>query len=123
MSTEEYYTIQHTQPMYMYHGLFACTVYDSYSLELCTMYDSHDVLRVLYIIYMYKFSRCYVIIFHCFSFHLPIFSKKKYPKITTPIFKKTDRFINKTSVFRIFTILPLAPGLFDRIFVHRIFEH
>jgi hypothetical protein len=50
-------------------------IFDSYSLELYTMYDSHGVLRVLYIIYMYKFSRCYVIIFHYFSFHLPIFSK------------------------------------------------
>jgi hypothetical protein len=52
ISTEEYYAMQHAQPMkwfiYMYHGLFLCTMYDSYGLELCSMYDSHDVyLRVL----------------------------------------------------------------------------
>jgi hypothetical protein len=44
--------MQHAQPMkwfiYMYHGLFLCTMYASYGLELCSMYDSHDVyLRVL----------------------------------------------------------------------------
>jgi hypothetical protein len=59
------------------------------------MYDSYDIyLRVLWTICMYKFSRCHIIDFHYFSFHLPIFYKN-YPvsdkirlKIVTPIFEK-----------------------------------
>jgi hypothetical protein len=54
---------------YRYHGLFACTIYDSHGLELCTMCDSHCVyLHVLWTIYMYKFSRCHVIVFYDFFF-------------------------------------------------------
>jgi hypothetical protein len=42
-------------------------MYDYYGLELCTMYDSHDVyLYVLLTIYMYKFSRCYIVVFYGF---------------------------------------------------------
>jgi hypothetical protein len=48
-------------------GKFVCIVYDFYGLELCIMYDSHVIyLRILWIIYMYKFSRCHIIIFHGF---------------------------------------------------------
>jgi hypothetical protein len=51
----------------MYHELFVCIMYDFYGLELCTMYDSHIVyLRILCIIYMHKFSRCHVVVFHDF---------------------------------------------------------
>jgi hypothetical protein len=70
-------------------------MYDSYGLELCNMYDSHGIyLRVLWAICMYKFSRCYVVVFHGFSFYLPIFSKissvssKIRPEITTTNFGK-----------------------------------
>jgi hypothetical protein len=53
--------------IYMYHELFACTMYDSHALVLCTVYDSHDIyLRVLLTIYMYKFSRCDIVVFTVF---------------------------------------------------------
>jgi hypothetical protein len=81
----------------MHHKLFVCTMYDSYGLELCTMYDSHDVyLRVLWTICMYKFSRCHIVIFHVFSFHLPNFDKnqpvsdKDRLGLTTPVFRKNQ---------------------------------
>jgi hypothetical protein len=62
----------------MYHGLFACTIYDSHGLELCTIYDSHDIyLCVLWTIYIYKFSRCHAVVFTVFSFHLLIFDKNR----------------------------------------------
>jgi hypothetical protein len=110
----------------MYHGLFVCIINDYYGLELCTMYDSHGVyLRILWTIYMYKFSRCHVIIFTVFSFHLPIFSKnhpvsdKIRPEIVTSIFEKTGRFIGETSrisVFPVFTAPPPSSICFGRIF-------
>jgi hypothetical protein len=67
----------------MYHGLFACTMYDFHVLELCTMYESHGIyLRVLWTICMYKFSKCHAVVFMVFSFHLPIFGKNR-PEIMT----------------------------------------
>jgi hypothetical protein len=63
--------------IYMYHGLFAYTMYDSHGFELCTMYDSHVIyLRVLCTIYMYKFSRCHAVIFHGFFVQFTIFQQK-----------------------------------------------
>jgi hypothetical protein len=57
------------------------------------MYDSHDIyLRVLWTICMYKFSRCHVIVFTVFLFHLPILDKnqsgssKNRPEIATLVF-------------------------------------
>jgi hypothetical protein len=95
-------------------------MYDSYGLELCTMYDSHDVyLRVLWTICMYKFSRCHIVIFHVFSFHLPNFDKnqpvsdKDRPGLTTPVFRKTSRI----SVFPVFTVPPSSLVHFGRIFL------
>jgi hypothetical protein len=42
-------------------------MYDSHGLELYTMYDSHGVyLRVLWSIYIYKFSRCHVVFYGFF---------------------------------------------------------
>jgi hypothetical protein len=41
---------------------------------------------------MYKFNRCNAVVFHGFSFYLPMFDKigpdKIRPEITTPIFRK-----------------------------------
>jgi hypothetical protein len=49
------------------YELFTCTIYDSHGLELYTMYDSHGVyLRVLWSIYIYKFSRCHVVFYDFF---------------------------------------------------------
>jgi hypothetical protein len=68
-------------------------MYDFYGLELCIMYDSHVVyLRVLWTICMYKFSRCHIVGFHDFLFHLPIFDKnqpvfgKNRPEVATSVF-------------------------------------
>jgi hypothetical protein len=42
-------------------------MYDSHGLDLYTMYDSYDVyLLVLWIICMFKFSRCRAVIFYNF---------------------------------------------------------
>jgi hypothetical protein len=79
--------------IYMYHELFACTVYNFYGLKLCTMYDSHGVyLRILWTIYMYKFSRCHVVIFHDFFVpfidfdkNRPVFGKNR-PEIVMSVF-------------------------------------
>jgi hypothetical protein len=57
---------------------------------------------------MYKFSRCYVIVFTVFSFHLPNFDKnrsvfdKNRPKLAMPGFEKTDRFIGQTGCISVF---------------------
>jgi hypothetical protein len=68
-------------------------MYDFYGLELCIMYDSLVVyLRVLWIICMYKFSRCHIVGFHGSLFHLPIFDKnqlvfsKNRPEVATSVF-------------------------------------
>jgi hypothetical protein len=62
--------------MYDSHSLELYTMYDSHNLELYTMYDSHGIyLHVLWTICMYKFSKCHVLFFTYFSFHLPILAK------------------------------------------------
>jgi hypothetical protein len=49
-------------------------MYDPHNLELCTMYVSDIIyLRVLLTLCMYKFSRCYDIVFHGFFFLFTIF--------------------------------------------------
>jgi hypothetical protein len=58
----------------MYHILFTYIMYDPHNLELCTMYVSDIIyLRVLLTLCMYKFSRCYDIVFHGFFFLFTIF--------------------------------------------------
>jgi hypothetical protein len=61
-------------------------MYDSHNVDLCNMCDSHGVyLRVLWTIYMDKFSRCHVIVFHDFFCSNDQFSGK------------FDRFLQKSS--------------------------
>jgi hypothetical protein len=80
-------------------------MYDSYSLELCTIYDSHGVyLRVLWTICMYKFSRCHVVIFHGFLFHLQFSIKIGwFPVKTARILPR--RFSKKPANLSVFLVL------------------
>jgi hypothetical protein len=104
----------------MYHKLFVFIVYDFYGLELCTMYDSYVVyLCVLWIICMYKFIRCYVVVFYDFSFHLPIFDKN-WPFSAQTARKSPCRFSEKPVRFigvSGFTVSPSSPVRFNRIFL------
>jgi hypothetical protein len=113
-------------------------MYDSYIIELCTMYDFHGIyLRVLWTIYMYKISRCHVVIFYGFFVPFTEFqqksvgSDKNRAELITSVFRKTGRFIGeigRISVFPIFTVPPSSPVRFDRIFsiftdFYRIFKN
>jgi hypothetical protein len=90
------------------------------------MYDSHDdYLHVLWTIYMYKFSRCHVVVFHGFFIPFTDFRQKsaafrhKPPENRPPVFSKTGRFIGQSSQFisvHSFTIPPSSLVHFSRIF-------
>jgi hypothetical protein len=67
---------------------------------------------------MYKFSRCHVVVFMVFSFHLPIFDKNR------PVFEKiagkwphwfSEKLAN-LSMFPVFTVPLSSPVCFTRIF-------
>jgi hypothetical protein len=61
-------------------------MYDFHGVNLCTMYDSHDVyLYVLWTIYMYKFSRYHVVVFHIFFFPMTDFLEN-----STGFYKKSS---------------------------------
>jgi uncharacterized membrane protein YqjE len=102
----------------MYHRLFACTVYLILIVLSCILCMTLMVFYVYYILFicinLVDVMSLFFTVFHSiyrFSVKIDRFSEKKIQK--SPIFKKTDRFINKTSVIRIFTILPLAPVLWS----------
>jgi hypothetical protein len=91
------------------------------------MYDSHSVyLHVLWIIYMYKFSRCHVVVFH--GFFVPFtefrqklagFRQKTARNSPRRFSKKTAAFIGETGrifVFPVFTVPPSSPMHFGRFF-------
>jgi hypothetical protein len=67
---------------------------------------------------MYKFSRCNVIVFTIFPFHLLIFDKNRSvsgtnrSEIARRFYEKTGRFIGETS----FTVPLLSPVRFNQIF-------
>jgi hypothetical protein len=85
----------------MYYELFACTVYNFYGLGLYTMFDSHDVyLCVLYTICMYKFSRCHIVVFTIFLFHLPIFDKKMAGFRQKPAGNRHAGFLKNQLIYR-----------------------
>jgi hypothetical protein len=74
---------------------------DSHCVNLCTMYNFHDVyLRALWTIYMYKFNRYHVIIFHSFFLSNDRFSTKFDPFIPKFIRKSHGQFSEKVGNFR-----------------------
>jgi hypothetical protein len=104
MSIVEYYAIQHAQPMqwfiYMYYGLFVCTMYDSYGHELCIIYDSHDVyLRASWTICMYKFSRCHTVVFYGFFFAFTDFLQNSPGFWQNSPGNHHDEFREKSSIY------------------------
>jgi hypothetical protein len=85
----------------MYHELFACIMYDFYGLELCIMYDSHGVyLRVLRTIYMYKFNRCHVVVFHGFFVPFTDFRQKLAGFRHKPPGNRHAGFLKNWSIYR-----------------------
>jgi hypothetical protein len=76
-------------------------MYDSYGLELCTMYDSYDVyLRVLWTIYMYKFSIYHIVVFTGFFIPFTDFRQKITRFLAKIVRKSPRRFSEKLPIYR-----------------------